>query len=114
MGLGVRCLPDPQNSILAANIAAGYTAVGTPLIHPALAILFVNATNADIQVSLDGINDHFPMLARSSFIFDVSSDKVMERGLFIGIGTQVYVKQIGVPATGSFYVSTFHSVENGS
>ena len=110
MGLGTRAIPDIQKTIVAANIAAGYTAVGTVLTNAALTIIFTNATNADVQVSLDGTNDHFPMLARSAFIYDVASDAMMDKGLFIGLGTQVWVKQIGVPTTGSFYVSYFHNV----
>ena len=111
MGLGTRCLADPQKSLAHGSISGTYAAVGTPLAHPALAILFVNATDGDLQISLDGTNDHFPMLARSSFIFDVSSDKVVDRGLFIAEGTQVYAKTIGSPTVGSLYVSIFRSLE---
>ena len=111
MGLGTRCLAAPQDSLAAASVVAGYTAIGTPLTKPALAVLFVNATDQDVQISLDGTHDHFPLLARSSFIFDVSSDKVVDRGLFIAQGTQVYAKRIGTPTTGSVYVSYFYSLE---
>lgn len=112
MGLGVRILPEAQRSLAAASVVAGYAAIGGAFTHPILFCMFVNATDADVQISLDGTTDTFPLLARSSFVFDVSSDKVMERGLFIGQGTIIYAKRIGIPATGSVYVSAWYSKES--
>ena len=112
MGLGTRILPEAQRSILAANVLVGYSAVGAALAHPALFVMFINATDADVQISLDGINDTFPLLARSVFVFDVSSDQVREGGLHISKETIFYVKQLGVPTTGSVYISAWYSKES--
>ena len=112
MGLGTRILPEAQRSLAAASVVAGYAAVGTPFAHPALFVMFVNATDADVQISIDGINDTFPLLARSAFVFDISSDQVREGGLFISKLTQIYAKQLGVPTTGSVYVTPWYSKES--
>jgi hypothetical protein len=109
MGLGTRMIPATQLAIVAANVTAGYVAVGTLLYAP-LQITFSNFTDHDIQVSFDGINDHFPMMSRSAFVNDVASNQIMDKGLFVGLGTTIWVKQIGVPTTGSFYVSYMHNV----
>lgn len=112
MGLGTRILPEAQRSLAAASVGATYTKVGSVFAHPAVFVMFVNATDQDVQISLDGTNDAFPLLTRSVFVFDVSSDKVVDRGLFIAQGTQIYAKQIGVPTTGSVYVSAWYSKES--
>lgn len=112
MGLGTRILPEAQRSLAAASVTAGYAKIGTPFAHPALFVMFINATDQDVQISLDGSTDNFPLLSRSAFVFDVSSDKVVDRGLFIAQGTQVWAKQIGVPTTGSVYVTPWYSKES--
>lgn len=111
MGLGCRILPEPQRSIAAAGIGAAYAAVGTALEHPAVFVMFVNNTDAALQISLDGVNDAFPLLSGAAFVFDISSDKVAERGLFISQGTIFWVKDIGVSTTGSLYISAWYAEE---
>lgn len=111
MGLGCRALPDAQKVLAHGSIGAGYAAVGTALAHPAVFVLFVNQTDAALQVSLDGTNDAFPILAGQSFPFNVSSNKVAERGLFIGEGTVFYVKTITAITSGSMYISAWYAEE---
>jgi len=111
MGLGSRILPEAQRAAAAVAITPSYSAIGTALLEPAVFVMFVNGTDEDVQISLDGVNDAFPLLAGAAFVFDISSDKVAERGLFISRGTIFYVKEIGVPTTGSVYVSAWYAKE---
>jgi len=108
MALGSRILAEPQRSLAFGSISGTYAAIGTPLVNPAVFIMFINATNADIQISIDGVHDAFVLLARSTFVFDISSDKVVQTGLFINAGTSIWVKTIGSPTTGSVYVSSWY------
>lgn len=109
--LGTRILWEPQRSIAFGGISGTYAAIGTAFTKPGNFVMFVNATNADVQISLDGVHDTFPLLARSSFVFDVASDKVVERGLFIAIGTTIYVKTLGSPTAGSVYITNWYVEE---
>lgn len=111
MALGSRILPEAQRSIAFGSISGTYAAIGTPLVNPAVFIMFINASNADLQISLDGINDTFVLLARSTFVFDISSDRVATNGLFLSVGTSIWVKTLGAPTTGAVYVSSWY-VEN--
>lgn len=111
MGLGTRWLVAPQKVLAAASVGASYTAVGTVLAFSPLQVIFSNLTDQDVQISFDGTSDAFPLMSRTQFVADISSNQVLDKGLYLAKGTQIYVKQIGVPSTGSFYVSYFYNNE---
>lgn len=101
----VRAFPEPLRSLAFGSIGAGYTAIGTPLAHPARIVKIKNLTDADLLISWDGVHDHDVIPARSGDIVDETANKANEEGWYVAVGTQFYVKQLGVPGSGSIYVA---------
>ncbi len=105
MGYGTRLEFEAQRTVGFAAIGAGYGAIGTAFLSPARLIMIDNLTDADLQFSFDGTNDHFVLAAMSGKIFDVATNRVQDKGYFVAEGTIVSVQQIGVPTSGTVYVS---------
>lgn len=107
--LATRLVPEVVKSVAAASIAAGYgSSIGTAFTQPMRIIFIQNLTDALVMFSFNGIDDHFPLPANGFLLLDVSSNKSVSQAFFIAEGTRVFVKQIGVPTTGSVYVSGFY------
>jgi hypothetical protein len=100
--VNVRANFQPQSTLAAASILVGYTLIGK-LTHPSRMVMISNLTDADLQFSIDGTNDHFPIAKRSSQVFDISTNQALGLGLQLPLNFPLYVKQIGTPTTGSVY-----------
>ena len=98
---------DPVRVKAAGSISSSYSQVGTSLNNGARQLLVQNLTDATLMFSFDGVNDHFPLLANSYIIIDVTTNKVTNDGWFITKNTRMNVKRIGTPTTGSVYISVF-------
>lgn len=109
MEISIRLFADPVKTLAFGSIVAGYTAIDTGLLHPAHMVFVQNLTDVSLMFSIDGINDHFPLPANGYLVMDVTSNKSVSNALFIATGTTFYVKCIGIPTTGSVYVSSFYS-----
>lgn len=110
--LSIRQRFEPVRTLAAGSIAAGYTGVGTVLAHPARLIFIQNLTDALVMFSFDGVNDHFPLPANGFLLEDITSNKTTKAGTFnIAEGDRLYVKQSGVPTTGSVYFSVMYAQE---
>lgn len=97
-----KAVPIAQQSVAAASVGATYAVVGAVFSNPIVLVIIVSTLNATVQVSWDGVTDHIPVVAGATIVLDFRSDNVALPGV-----DGVYVKQIGVPATGSLYVSAF-------
>ena len=106
--LSVRMLAEPIRTLAQASIGAAYMGIGTPLEFPSRLLLIQNLTDALLSFSLDGIEDHFVLPANSNFVFDVTTNTPQTLGIYFSVGTRIYVKEIGLPSTGSVYLSTFY------
>jgi len=106
--LSIRMVAEPQRILAAASISGAYMGIGTPLEYPTRLLWVLNLTNALLQFSLDGINDHFVLPTQSNFVFDVTTNTPQTLGCYIGVGTRFYVKEIGLPSTGNVYISSFY------
>jgi len=91
------------------NPAATFAVLGDPLDHPAVAILFVNASDGLLFITDDPDLDKIPMIAGSSFIFDIRSNSGIEPIAF-SEGKQFYVRREGA-ATGNVYMTPFYMRE---
>lgn len=109
--LAIRMLFEPQRTLAAGSIGAAYMGVGTSLDHPARQFLIQNLTDAAVQFSFDGIEDHFPLPANGFFLSDVSSNTSVSKAFFLAKGDRLYVKQLGTPTTGSVYFSVIYGKE---
>ena len=101
MALGRQLRCEPVRSLAYSSIVSGYTAVGTPVTNPDGVALFQNLTNQTVMFSFDGVNDHFPLAALAGHVLDITTNQPTNDGLFLSVGTQFYVKQIGTPSSGS-------------
>jgi len=87
------------------GISGNYAAVGTALTDHARIIRFVNATDAQLYVSLDGSTNHIRMAANSFFLLDFSTNRIRDDGLFVPVGTIFYTKQVsGAAGSGSIWI----------
>jgi hypothetical protein len=110
-GLSIKWQPEPQRVQPAANIAASgatYLGVGTSILNPARQFLIWNLTDATLQFSFDGINDHFPLPSNAFFLDDISSNTSLTQSFLLGQGTRLYVKEIGTPTIGAVYFTVFY------
>lgn len=112
MSLAIKALFEPVRSLGFASIGAGYIGVGTVLNFPARQIFIQNYTNAPLMFSFDGIHDHFPLAAQQFFLNDISANKTLETGYFLGKGDRLYVKHMDVaPTSGTVYFSVMYGVD---
>ena len=111
MSIAIYAQWEPMRSLGFASIAAGYTAIGTPLDHRAVIIYLDNTTDKDVTLSFDGVHDHLNLPTATFRPYEISSNKVSSEGFFVPYGTTVYVKQsaAGAPGSGSVFVSAVYA-----
>ena len=93
-----------------ASIGAGYTNVGSPIENSLRIIWVQNLTDATLMFSFDAVNDHFPLVANAFVLLDLNTNQNQNQtGLFLGKKTQLWVRQLAVPTSGSVYFSGFYA-----
>ncbi len=107
----IRFTAEAIRHILGSSVIAGfYTAIGTPLEHPARQFLVQNLTDQRLGFSFDGITDHFVLPPQSFFLDDVTSNAALSKGFMLAKGQSLYVKRLTIPApTGDVYFSVFYA-----
>lgn len=108
MSLAIRMRPEPQRTLAFGSIVAGYAGVGTAISNPARIIIVQNLTDATLQFSFDGIDDHFPLVSNGHLVLDISSNKTIDTGFFLAEGDRLYVKRLGTPTSGSVYFTVLY------
>ena len=103
MSVAIRFDADQVRSLNHTVIGAAYMGVGTAFDEPVRHLFLENLTDVLVMVSFDGITDHFPLPSNAFFSLDVTKNKNIENGFFIGAGQRIYVK--GAPTRGIFYVT---------
>lgn len=110
--LPIRFKADTLRSIAFGAIVGSYMPVGSAMTHPIRQFKIDNLTDALLVFSFDGINDHFVVPSNGFFLDDITSNKsTVSGGFFLAQGDRLYVKQLGVPSTGSVYFATFFGYE---
>jgi len=104
----IRLKAEACRSLAFGAIGAGYAGIGTAMSEPIRMFLIQNLTNVALWFSFDGINDHFPLPANGYMLLDVTANKTQDTGFFLAEGDRLYVKQLGVPASGGVYLTTFY------
>lgn len=99
---------DEWRSVLGTSTTGSYVALGGPLGHSSRLIQFINGTDGDIAISFDGTTDNIPVLAGSFDLYDVTSDQDRNESFRYQKGTQIYVKHLTIPTTGTFYAVEMH------
>lgn len=111
-GLSIRMQFEPQRSLAFGSISGAYMGVGSAVSHPLRQFIIQNLTDATIQFSFNGIDDHFPLPAGGLFIDDITSNKAISQGFFLAEGERLYAKTLGsAPTTGAVYFSAIYGRE---
>jgi len=101
------CRTLSGSSVPASN--AAYKMVGTPYLEPIRMIYLQNLTDQPVMFSLDGINDHFPLISDAYLLFDITANKTLTQGFYLPQGGALYAKALGTtPQTGSIYYTVFY------
>lgn len=105
MAYGTRAQFDAVRELAFGSISGSYAALGTALTDHARIVRIANGTDAQIYVSVDGSTNNFRLAANSFALFDFSTNKIRDDGLFVAVGTQFYAKQVsGAPTSGAVWV----------
>lgn len=110
--LAIRILPEPVRTIAFGAIGAGYMGIGTAIDNPARLFFLQNLTDQLLMFSWDGVTDHFPLPSEGFLLMDVTSNKSISQGFFVGEGTRFYVRDTGIaPTVGAVYLAVFYGFE---
>lgn len=110
MGYGTRVHFDPIREIDFSSVSGTYAAVGTPLGDFGRILDLNNGMDEDLYVSFDGTTDHLRVASNSFKLFDLSANKIRDDGLFLPVGTQIYVKEVSASVTeGDFWVEVMYA-----
>lgn len=94
-----------------ADIESTYTAVGSPFTAPIRIMALGNSCNTDMLWSMDGTNDHFFTPAGTARVYDFCANRKFQDEQFcVATGTQMYVKYVLMPDSGSAYVEGIYGV----
>jgi len=103
MSYGIQALFETSKPLTAASITSAVTwTASTAFDNKVRLLLLSNLTDATLEVSLDGVNAHFPIQANTQMVLDLSSNQVQEKGLWLSEGSKVYLRRIGTPTAGGF------------
>ncbi len=110
MAYGTRAQYEPIREVAAASVGASYSAVGTAITDHARIIRIVSSLDAEAYVSIDGTNNHIRLASNSFVLYDLSSNKVQDDGLFLSVGTVFYAKRVsGAPTSGSLWIEVLYA-----
>lgn len=97
---------EALKSLAFGSIGAGYSAIGTSYAFPISKIYVVNNTDEILLFSFDGTTDHFPIPSNAFLLLDITIEDNLPD--YLPIGDSLYVKQLGVPTSGSVYLTAFY------
>ncbi len=96
--------PLIQITYAAASITNSYTLAGG-FSSPVVMMMVVSTLDQPVQVSFDGTNNHLAVPAGSTVPVFIPLNFKENRIVFSHVN--VFVKQIGAPASGSLYICAF-------
>lgn len=114
MAYGTRCGFEALRTLAFGSIGASYAAVGTATTGHIRVVTFVNSTDQDVLISLDGVTDHLRLYTGSFQLFDLTTNKVKDDGFFIPVGTTFYAKRAaGAPTLGNVWIEVISATAGG-
>lgn len=115
MAYGKRVTFETLRQATPAQIGATYAAIGTALLHDCRIIQLTNASDGDVLISFDGVNDHVHLAASTAGPasyrqFNWTENQVeVNEGFFLAKGTIIYVKDgTSPPANGNVIVEVIY------
>lgn len=104
MAYGTRVQFNPIGVTAFGSITNSYVAFGAPMPGHARIVCFTNSTNTDILISSDGTTDNLRLAANSFKLFDFSTNRIQDDGLFVQKGDQFFIKYVSAPASGAAWI----------
>lgn len=93
-------------------ISPVYAGIGPEMIRPIRMLILQNLTDVAVMLSLNGIIDWMPLAANGYIVLDITANKTIDTGFFMGEGQRLYVRDMGAPAKAyGVYVSTIYGAE---
>ena len=104
MAYGTRVQFNPIGVVAFGSITGSYTTFGAAMPGHARIVCFTNSTDKDILISADGTTDQLRLASNSFKLFDFSTNRVQDDGLFVPEGTQFYIKYVAAPGSGAAWI----------
>jgi len=108
MAVKNKVLAIPLTNVASSTLGASYLPINaTGLANPCFLIRITNASNKDVTISYDGVNDHEYLV--SATFMDINAQTNSQPNTNIAnfaTGTVVYVK--GTAGTGIIYLSGYY------
>lgn len=106
-----KVLYETLRSIDSSTFTGAYQNIGTPLLHPASIVKFVNTSAVAVTISTDGINAMDIVPATSFALYDYTSNTPVGSvdGVFVAQNTQYQI--LGTTSTGLVYLIVQYVVE---
>lgn len=96
---------DPYRTLAFGAISGSYAVIGGVTTHLMRLVHFVNATNADMDFSFDGVTNNVFVPANSFALYDLQANSEANFDFFLALNTQIYVKQhAGAATSGAVYI----------
>jgi len=109
MGYGTRVKFDPVREIAFGDVSGTYATVGTPIADHVRILAFNNGMDEDLYISFDGVTDNLRIASNSFKLYDLSTNRIRDDGLFLAVGTQIYVREVGSSvSSGDFWVEVMY------
>ncbi len=102
---------DTIRTLAFGGISGTYAVVGTPIMNNWREFRIVNATNGDIFISADGVNDNFFLPANTFLLWDLSTNApINENDNFaLSLQTQFFARQSTAPTSGAVYIEGIYA-----
>lgn len=109
MAYGTKVAYEAVREVAAAAVGAAYGAIGTATTDHTRICRIVSTLDADVYISIDGTVDHIRVASGSFVLYDYSTNKIQDDGLFLASGTTFYVKRVSAAATtGSLWIEILY------
>ena len=104
--MSARAYFDEIRSLAFGGISAAYASVGDPFDFPVRGICITNNTQGDVMFTDDTTKDKIFVAAGSFKLWDIQANinPQFDDKYVLPIGTQMSVKQLTAPVSGSVYV----------
>jgi hypothetical protein len=110
MAFGTQVTFDSIREKAAGDISSSYVAIGTPISDYVRIITISNSTDQEVYISFNGTDNHLRLAQNSFKLLDLSANKIREDGLFLAVGTQLYVKYVSTTtSSGDVWVEVMYA-----
>lgn len=110
MTYGTKATFEAVREVAFGSIGSSYAALGSALTDHARLVRFVNTSDAEVYISLDGSTNHIRLGMGSFFLIDLTANKVRDDGFFISVGTIFYQKYVsGAPTSGNLWIEVLYA-----